>query len=403
MYLFFDDLNIFIFKNANEIKKIPFDKSTLLGEINKNTKIVADRNEFSFSFDELKNCSVIEKYKIIKCARKNQYECEENIIFDKSVLKHSDCLLQKIVLDTQDDLYKNLFCGFTPIEFLISKFCDKILEKNIKVESKWWIYIARHNVSIRLVGGFKEGVIISRFFNENFQKQNIIETLNYMKRFGAPFSGHLFFDKNIKCAQEFLDENSKFFTGYNLDASFRSEFPVKFILENSKQLQPIFKLRSFVLQNLQNKVFRVMSFFCFLAALFCAKLYSDVYFLKISISTLKNHHFEIADKSGTVRVKLNYENLESIKTFLNLISKFETDRKLFLKVSKCLPEILRVDEILYEKEALKLKLKISDEMPGAFLRIDYAGVLNEFFENLKRKNLTVKVLEDKKEIIVLIK
>lgn len=428
MYIFFDDLNIFIFKSAHDVKKIPFEKSSLLDKVDKNAKIIVDRNDFSFSFDELKNCSALEKYKIIKCARQNQHEREENLIFDSSPLKHSNCLLQKIVLDTQDDLYTKLSCGFTPIEFLISKVCKKILEKNAQMESKWWIYLARHNSAIRLVAGFNEGVIISRFFYENFQKQNIVETLNYMKRFGAPFSGHLFFDRNIKCAQEFLNENSKAFVGYNLgeaasavrnlanaacdfdeearqnsESVSSEEFPVKFILENSKKLQPIFKLRAFVLQNLQNKIFKVMSFFCVLAALLCGKLYSDVYFSKVSISTLKNHQFEIPNKSGLVVVRLNYENLESIKDFLNLVSRSQVERKLFLKVSRCLPEILRVDELLYEKESLKLRLKISDEIPGAFLKADFAEVLNKFLEDLRLENLSVEILDDKKNIVVLIK
>lgn len=399
MYIFFDDINIFVFKDDKKIEKLPFDQSQIENIINnqKNVLVISDRNDFYFSFDELKNCSLFEKYQIIKCAKKNKHPNEEIIVFNDDIIRRKNCILQKIGIDTQNEIYKKIPCGIIPVEFFISKYCALILRKNSHKDG-WWIYIALHNSCIRLIAGFFESIVVSRFFDK-IQEKQITETLNYIKRYKAT-SVHLFFDKTIESAVNFYKDNEKHFMFYPIDALFQYEIPIKLFFK--KPIRPIFRKSDFDLKIFQFEIFRILNLINIIFILICTKFSYDVFLtkseIKKGITTC-----EVSDKTGFLKIKLDFTNLVDIKNFLKLITDSNEPFEIFCKVSKSLPEALRVQELLFEKHSLKLKLKISELLSWKFLKKNSDQILEDFFYNLKAESLNYEILNSDSDIIILVK
>ena len=346
---------------------------------------VLDENNVEFSLEKLRNCFLLDAYRVLICQKKVLPNYEKTFLVpkDKFILfSRSDFYIQKISLpknfeSTDDRIYL--------IENIIAEFCCSCSEI---CEQDWWLYASNYNSSTpRIIAGIGKGIMLSRFLpNGSNMSDEISKTIMYMLRFGLKKSIKIFsslrkieihpkIGEKISCQKIIIDE-----CGNAIINNFASS--TKPIITNNK-----IYFRKFV----NNKILLIM----LLAVIFIfSKINQFILDNEKIISSLeKNTHI----KTEHIELEVNSENFFKTKQFISTLQNLQNPLKLFQKASEiCRKYNLPVEELSFENDNLiKVKTTINKNIFNQLKSINYIEIekrSNDEYEELgSNKKLGVVV------------
>ncbi len=387
MYILFGKKNVRIFdfvKHTNvSISYDEFHENYSELECN---KIIVDRADIDFVLEHLKNCSIIDAYKILRC-RTEMLKSHESIFLIRndnfSVLKRNNFYLQKNTIDNPD-FYKKikLSNGIFLFENVISEFCKSVSKID---ENTWWLYVGQHQSSgIKFVAGVGNGIVFSRIigqlenYKEDIQEEiesHILKTLQYIKRFGfkdeikiiSAIDGLIIknqFIKIIDLKKNFLENGVK-----NTDDI---EYLLVDFLSRNKNVKTAFITENFVryfLKNHLNKIFVFLLLCFFLLGFWFLNIQKQIYDLKKFINqNEKTLLSTIKDSSKAFEVKIDVDNFEYIQYVAQFLKESKNPIDIFKKLSVILQEhkiqieMLSVEKCCNIKLKCKLNKKLSEQL-----------------------------------------
>lgn len=379
MYILFGKKNVRIFdfeKQTNvAISYKEFHEN--YSEVNYN-KIIIDRTDIDFVLEHLKNCSVIDAYKILRC-RTEVLLPHESIFLIRNdnfnLLKRNNFYIQKNTIDNPDFYKKiNLSNGVFLFENVISEFCKRVSKID---ENTWWLYIGEHQSSgIKFVAGVGNGIVFSRIIEQskNFQEEiefHTFKTLQYIKRFGFKDEIKIFsaidnfviknqFIEIIDLKRSFLEKNVK-----NVDDT---EYVLVDFFSRNKNVKTAFITENFFryfLKNHLNKIF-VFLFLCFFILGFWflniqKQIYDLKYFINQNEKTLLS---TIKDSSKTFEAKIDVNNFEYIQYVTKFLKESKNPIEIFKKLSIIFQgKKIQIETLSMEKHNdIKLKCKLNKKL-----------------------------------------
>lgn len=379
MYILFGKKNVRIFdfeKQTNvAISYKEFHENYF--EVNYN-KIIIDRTDIDFVLEHLKNCSVIDAYKILRC-RTGVLLPHESIFLIRNdnfnLLKRNNFYIQKNTIDNPDFYKKiNLSNGVFLFENVISEFCKRVSKID---ENTWWLYIGEHQSSgIKFVAGVGNGIVFSRIIEQskNFQEEiefHTFKTLQYIKRFGFKDEIKIFsaidnfviknqFIEIIDLKRSFLEKNVK-----NVDDT---EYVLVDFFSRNKNVKTAFITENFFryfLKNHLNKIF-VFLFLCFFILGFWflniqKQIYDLKYFINQNEKTLLS---TIKDSSKTFEAKIDVDNFEYIQYVIKFLKESKNPIEIFKKLSVIFQgKKIQIETLSMEKRNdIKLKCKLNKKL-----------------------------------------
>lgn len=379
MYILFGKKNVRIFdfeKQTNvAISYKEFHEN--YSEVNYN-KIIIDRTDIDFVLEHLKNCSVIDAYKILRC-RTGVLLPHESIFLIRNdnfnLLKRNNFYIQKNTIDNPDFYKKiNLSNGVFLFENVISEFCKRVSKID---ENTWWLYIGEHQSSgIKFVAGVGNGIVFSRIIEQskNFQEEiefHTFKTLQYIKRFGFKDEIKIFsaidnfviknqFIEIIDLKRSFLEKNVK-----NVDDT---EYVLVDFFSRNKNVKTAFITENFFryfLKNHLNKIF-VFLFLCFFILGFWflniqKQIYDLKYFINQNEKTLLS---TIKDSSKTFEAKIDVDNFEYIQYVTKFLKESKNPIEIFKKLSVIFQgKKIQIETLSMEKRNdIKLKCKLNKKL-----------------------------------------
>lgn len=332
-----------------------------------NCKIIVDRSEIDFSLEYLKNCNLIDAYKILRC-RIKMSKPSENVFLIRgencSLFKKNNFYIQNTTINDLDFYKKiDLSNGIFFIENIIAEFSADLLKID---ENTWWLYVAEHQSGgTKFVAGLGKGIVFSRIieqskdsseFSKNSIEINILKTLQYIKRFG--FKSEI---KIISAIDNLVIENQAIevfdlknsFLKENIKNPKDIEIVLIDFLFKSKNIREVFVSENFLkhfLKNHINKIF-VAIFLCFFILMFSFfNIQNQVCDLKHFINNNeKTLSSSIKDSSNTFEAKIDAYNFEYIQYVID-----------FLKESKNPIDVIKTISIFLQKHKIQIE-KISIE------------------------------------------
>lgn len=379
MYILFGKKNVRIFdfeKQTNvAISYKEFHEN--YSEVNYN-KIIIDRTDIDFVLEHLKNCSVIDAYKILRC-RTGVLLPHESIFLIRNdnfnLLKRNNFYIQKNTIDNPDFYKKiNLSNGVFLFENVISEFCKRVSKID---ENTWWLYIGEHQSSgIKFVAGVGNGIVFSRIIEQskNFQEEiefHTFKTLQYIKRFGFKDEIKIFsaidnfiiknqFIEIIDLKRSFLEKNVK-----NVDDT---EYVLVDFFSRNKNVKTAFITENFFryfLKNHLNKIF-VFLFLCFfILGFWFLNIQKQIYDLKNFINqNEKTLLSTIKDSSKTFEAKIDVDNFEYIQYVTKFLKESKNPIEIFKKLSVIFQgKKIQIETLSMEKRNdIKLKCKLNKKL-----------------------------------------
>jgi hypothetical protein len=341
------------------------------------TKIIIDRTDIDFVLEHLKNCSIIDAYKILRC-RTEMLKPHESIFLMRNdnfnLFKKNNFYIQKNSIDNPDFYKKiDLNNGVFLFENVISEFCKSVSKID---ENTWWLYVEEHQSSgIKFVAGVGNGIVFSRIIEQSKNleevESHILKTLQYIKRFGFNdeikiisaidnFGFKNQFVEIIDLKKSFLEKNDK-----NIEDI---EYVLVDFLSKNKNVKTAFITENFFrcfLKNHLNKIF-VFLFLCFfILGFWFLSVQKQIYDLKQFISqNEKTLRSTIKDSSKAFEAKIDVDNFEYIQYVTKFLKESKNPIDIFKKLSVIFKEHkIQIETLSMEKcNDIKLKCKLNKKL-----------------------------------------
>jgi hypothetical protein len=305
---------------------------------------VLDQNAIEFSLEKLKNCSLLDAYRILICQKKALLDREKAFLIpkDKIILfGKSDFYIQKISLPknlekTGDKVYL--------IENVVAEFCGsyrKIFEHD------WWLATNRSARNFRIIAGIGKGIVLSRFlpFHSDISDE-ISKTIVYLQRFGMKKEVKIF------SSMEEIEIHPKTNDEINCQKIFIPK------CTEAETIRLLGRIKPVISDGIHVKILNDKALCTALLAviLILCKIEQSIRHNEKVISSLqKNVH--IATKH--IEFDINGENFSAIKQFVSLLKNSRHPLELFKKASDIRQRYdLPIEHLSFENGVLKIKTSI---------------------------------------------
>ncbi len=302
---------------------------------------ILDKNVAEFSLEKIRNCSIIDAYKIYYW--KTKYCSDFCKLYWKNLLSYSEKYIQCIRIRER---WKN----YILMENVVASYLRKI--QNVKFNDDW-MYVGYHQFSgYRVIVGHGDGIILSRFISDDIFRE-VENTKLYIRRLDI---------YKLKIFSTLEDwDNAKYI---NLNDVFD-------FVNNNEYIQPIFSKNYKILDSLFYVVILGLT-------IFLVNIVNDIRYYN-------SQSFQRCSKieSDAVKIKIVDNNYEQI---IQLLTNMQNNID-FLKIENfCKKYNLKVKELEIDKNAAKIKVNISLKDLGKIkeAKSDYIPIYNfEDFDNSK--------------------
>ncbi|MDR2646296.1 MAG: hypothetical protein LBC04_03950 [Holosporaceae bacterium] len=333
---------------------------------------ILDQNAIEFSLEKLRNCSLLDAYRVLFCKRKALSDQEKAFLIpkDKIILfGKSDFYIQKVSLPknlekAEDKIYL--------IENVVMEFCStysKIFEHD------WWLAANCGAQNFRIIAGIGKGIILSRFLPLYVDiSEEISKTIMYLQRFGLKeeikvFSSmeeikiHLKISSEINCQKIFIPECNETETARLLG-----------------RIKPVMT-DGIHIKLLNDKALYI----ALLAIIFIlCKVEQSIRHTEKVISSLRKNTRII---TKYIELEINNENFSAIKQFVSSLKKSHHPLELFEKASDiCRKYDLSIEHLSFENETIKIKTSVHKSVFDELKTIDGTEVVknnHEEYEELR--------------------
>lgn len=319
--------------------------------------IILDLTCVDFYLDHVRDTFIFEALKSLKCKRKILAPNEKADIVKKegfSLFSKSDFYIQNVSIN---DL--RLFRRISKIPqiidvFLIEQAICELCKSITKIDDKtWWLYVAKHKSGYaKITAGIGNGIAYSRSFFEIEQTdQKIQETIKFLTRDGL--------DKNLKIIS-FVDDIS--IPNFEIISPTIPPSDIEITLadiisnktKNYPAITPQFSKDNNFRRFLALKYSAISGILIILILTFCSFIwhyYNTSADLKNAIQIEKDKlNIFVKDSSKNISMRIQQDNFNSIKTFIEIAEKFQNPIDLMQKISRTILKEKRIDKLQIERE-----------------------------------------------------
>ena len=322
------------------------------------SKIVLDRSCIDFSLDKIKSSSFYDAFSSLQCKRKISCENERIFLVNKkhiSLFSKNDFFIQTNTINDLQ-LYKNINAIVDEIFLMEYAICELCKTVTVIGDNTWWLYVAEHKSSgIKIVAGLGNGIVYSRLFNERSEtERKIIETIKFLTREGL--------NEDIKIISFCDDLQVENLSIINPGFSSKDiEIDLVQLIESKRITQKFSKdnyIRRFFNEN-SNYIFS------FLVLCFCICIFSFGYlcdehaslksFIRINENQLR---LSTKDNSKTLSVEINPDNLDYVKSFVDVQSQINNPVQSIKIISDFLKKYsITAEKVFLENDKNDIKIR----------------------------------------------
>ncbi len=310
--------------------------------------VILDKNVVEFRLEKIKNCSIINAYRIY--LYKKKYSKDFFKLYWNNILSSSEKYLQCIIIRER---WKNCI--------LMENAIASYLIQNKKIGfNDDWVYIGYHEFTgNRIIVGHGKGIILSRFIDDDIY-QEIENTKLYIKRLGMTYP---------KLFSTFKDLKNYNYVNFNEIISF---------INTNNNLLPIF-----------SKNHRILEYFLYILI---SLLFVCLISIFIELKNYKSTSFYYPTKinNDKINIKISENNYEQLNALLQALK----DNIDFWKIDKfCKKYKLNIKQIELNQEVAKIiadvPLKILNQIKEAKLEYATSNDFEKFLD--ENKNIEVKL------------
>jgi hypothetical protein len=368
-YVLLGEKNVAVFEinkhdNNVDMSTITYDDFHILDH--KNIPIIIDRSDVDFSLEILKNCNIIDAYKILSCRQKLTNEkAKEDAFFisDYSInfLQKHDFYMQINRLNKSMPFYDsiNFSDGIFLMEHIIAEFCRRLATIE---EKTWWMYIAKHKSSgTKIVAGIGSGIVISRIISASSNHSTVAaQTIRYLRRHGLQEEIKIISSIQNLQIENLQIENLEIIKYENKNEDTEIDL-INFFSKHFENIRPVFASRNrFMLfvQHHSRKLYWMLST-TFIAL--CALLF----YLQNQFITQTNiiHCLETTtiadteDLSHTMKINVNDINVDFMRQLIKILKASQNPLPILKNISHIIKENNINAKTIYIEKCNCVKIK----------------------------------------------
>jgi hypothetical protein len=276
-------------------------------------EIILDLANVHFSLEKLSNCNLLDAYRVLHCEMEILSNFESAFLVRKDVFhifQKTDHYIQKNCIKNQNVFSKlKIVDGVFLIENVIAEFCRSVFNIN---EENWWLYVAPHDSSTRIVAGIGSGVILSRFLTDTSDPSDeVLKTITYLKRFGLKETIKIV--TPLKKIESHLQQN-QVCEICKLERC--DDFTLMEFLSKTSNARKIFARRNYFTRINEQKIYAVAYTVAFFLLILCAGLYVGIAQEKEKILTLQK---SMVISNNNISLTTNYDNFSLINQFVMIL------------------------------------------------------------------------------------